>query len=242
MFFTCPAAALSHFPNMLDVSAWGPAEETAKVRVAEEKAGRSSLHTHTQTYLFLCPGLLGGQQQQMVCNSSHCLRIRQHGARRALFAPWAGDAIAMSCISVTVNLFAIIKASPSGSTWQQRAAGGHRRRRRGRILQTNGSREALMFQHVRWHTHDMTRGQTLQTTFSDTSHLNHIPQILHQTWSWTLMATSWSSLKWVQQIIENKMLMEEVKKSYLLNPFFCCVLQNILKCVHKAEKSFMMLL
>ena len=67
--------------------------------------------------------------------------------------PWPGDAITMSCVSVTVNPLAIIKASPSGSTWQRRAARGQRKRRRGQILQTNGSRAALMFQHVHLHTH-----------------------------------------------------------------------------------------
>ncbi|KAG8001188.1 hypothetical protein GBF38_006749 [Nibea albiflora] len=38
------------------------------------------------------------------------------GSKACPARPRPGDAIATSCVSVTVNLFAIIKASPSGST------------------------------------------------------------------------------------------------------------------------------
>lgn len=101
----------------------GPSRRNSKVtvRVAEKKAERSCIHTHT--HLSLCPGMLGGQRQQMVCTGSYCLTTQQQGARCPV-QPWPGDTIVMSCISVTVNLFPVIKASPSGSNWQQRVAGG----------------------------------------------------------------------------------------------------------------------
>lgn len=102
----------------------GPSRRNSKVTVreAEKKAERSCIHTHA--HLSLCPGMLGGQRQQMVCIGSYCLTMQQQGARCPV-QPWPEDTILMSCISVTVNLFPVIKASPSGSSWQQRVAGGH---------------------------------------------------------------------------------------------------------------------
>lgn len=109
--FTFPAAVMCQHV--------GPSGRNIKVTVERQRRRLEEAaftHTHTQDYLSMCPGLLGGQWQQMVCNSSHCLRMWQQGLRHVLFGPGLGDAIAMSCISVTFNLFPIIKASPSGST------------------------------------------------------------------------------------------------------------------------------
>lgn len=101
----------------------GPSRRNSKVtlRVAVKEAERSCIHT--RAHLSLCPGMLGGQQQQMVCIGSYCLTMQQQGVRCPV-QPWPKDTIVTSCISVTVNLLPIIKASPSGSNWQQRVAGG----------------------------------------------------------------------------------------------------------------------
>lgn len=110
--------------------------DNSPVKVDQKRRTESSFYPQTNTEFFVpMPRLLGGHEQQMVSSGLHCSRKRQQGGMRALLGPGLGDGTDNAFISVTENLFLVIKASPSGSTWQQRAAGGHRRKT---LLMNNG--------------------------------------------------------------------------------------------------------
>lgn len=102
---------------------------------------QTQTHTqsHTLIYLSPCPCTV---ERAGAADGPLKLSLSQGAAAGSEAGPVGlrpGVTAATSCVSVTVNPFAIIKAGPSGSTWQQRAAGGQSRRRRGRVLQTSGS-------------------------------------------------------------------------------------------------------
>ena len=148
-------------------------EETAYTHTHTHTHTHIHTHTHTHTVSVICPRARdcwegsGSRWSAMALIVSGC----GNGKGEACpVQPWPGDAITTSCVSVTVNPFAIIKASPlvppdSGEQLEDKGRGGEvessRRMAVERLSCSNTCTQTHM--HVLW---QRAQGQIYQTMFS----------------------------------------------------------------------------